>query len=37
METNPFLRPEELAAAIGMGGAEPAAVFAEIRGRKDRF
>ena len=37
LETNPFLRPEELAAALGMAGAEPAAVFAEIRGRKDHF
>jgi hydroxyacylglutathione hydrolase len=37
MATNPFLRPEQLAAAVGMAGAEPAAVFAEIRGRKDRF
>jgi hydroxyacylglutathione hydrolase len=36
-ETNPFLRPEALAAAVGLAGAEPAKVFAEIRGRKDRF
>jgi hydroxyacylglutathione hydrolase len=36
---NPFLRVEEPAvqAAIGMTGADPAAVFAEIRSRKDRF
>jgi hydroxyacylglutathione hydrolase len=37
--TNPFLRAEEpwIAAALGMAGADPAAVFAEIRTRKDRF
>ena len=36
---NPFLRADkpELQAAIGMAGADPVAVFAEIRGRKDRF
>ena len=28
---------EEIQAALGMAGAEPAAVFAELRGRKDRF
>jgi hydroxyacylglutathione hydrolase len=39
LATNPFLRAEEptLQAAIGMPGADPAAAFAEIRGRKDRF
>ena len=39
MATNPFLRAEEptVQAAIGMAGADPAAAFAEIRGRKDRF
>jgi hydroxyacylglutathione hydrolase len=39
LATNPFLRAEEptLQAAVGMAGADPAAVFAEIRGRKDRF
>jgi hydroxyacylglutathione hydrolase len=39
LATNPFLRAEEptLQAAIGMAGADPAAAFAEIRGRKDRF
>ena len=36
---NPFLCADkpELQAAIGMAGADPVAVFAEIRGRKDRF
>jgi hydroxyacylglutathione hydrolase len=39
LAANPFLRVEELAiqAAVGMGGAEPAAVFGELRTRKDRF
>ena len=39
LAANPFLRVEEPAiqAAIGMAGAEPAAVFGELRGRKDRF
>jgi hydroxyacylglutathione hydrolase len=39
LAANPFLRAEEPAvqAAIGMVGADPAAVFAEIRARKDRF
>ncbi len=38
-KTNPYLRADlpELAAAIGMDGAAPDAVFAEVRGRKDRF
>lgn len=37
--TNPFLRADrpEVQAALGMAGADPVAVFAEIRGRKDRF
>lgn len=37
--TNPFLRAEEpgIQRRLGMEGADPAAVFAEIRGRKDRF
>ncbi len=37
--TNPFLRAEDPAilAHLGMEGAGPEAVFAEIRGRKDRF
>jgi len=36
---NPFLRADkpELQAVLGMAGADPVAVFAEIRGRKDRF
>jgi hydroxyacylglutathione hydrolase len=39
LAANPFLRVEEPAvqAAVGMTGADPAAVFAEIRSRKDRF
>ncbi len=37
--TNPFLRADlaEVKAAVGMADAADAAVFAEIRGRKDRF
>ncbi len=37
--TNPFLRAADPAiqAHLGMVGSDPAAVFAEIRGRKDRF
>lgn len=37
--TNPFLRADqpELAAAVGMRGSDPVSVFAEVRGRKDRF
>jgi hydroxyacylglutathione hydrolase len=37
--TNPFLRADlaELGAAVGLPGAAPAQVFAEIRARKDRF
>lgn len=39
LATNPFLRAEEpgVQAALGMAGADPAAVFAELRTRKDRF
>lgn len=39
LETNPFLRVADpgLQAKIGMEGAEPSDVFAEIRARKDRF
>ena len=39
LETNPFLRADdaEIQANLGMSGADPAAVFAEIRSRKDRF
>lgn len=38
-ETNPFLRADEesVARAVGLPGAEPARVFAEIRRRKDAF
>ena len=36
-KANPFLRPEQLAGPLGMSGKSPAEVFAEIRGRKDRF
>ena len=38
-ETNPFLRAEHpaVAAAVGLRGAAPAEVFAELRRRKDRF
>ncbi len=37
--TNPFLRADDPAvqAAVGMAGADPVAVFAEIRKRKDNF
>jgi len=37
--TNPFLRADDpaLAQSVGMSGADPAAVFAEIRTRKDNF
>ncbi len=37
--TNPFLRTAEpgIQANLGMAGADPAAVFAEIRARKDSF
>jgi hydroxyacylglutathione hydrolase len=37
--TNPFLRASvpSVAAAVGLQGAAPAEVFAEIRSRKDRF
>jgi hydroxyacylglutathione hydrolase len=39
LAANPFLRAEERAVqtAVGMEGADPAAVFAELRTRKDRF
>jgi hydroxyacylglutathione hydrolase len=39
LAANPFLRAEDPAvqAAVGMAGADPAAVFAEVRARKDRF
>jgi len=37
--TNPFLRADEpaVAAAVGLAGADPVTVFAEVRRRKDNF
>ena len=37
--TNPFLRADEptVAEAVGLAGADPVAVFAEVRRRKDSF
>ena len=37
--TNPFLRPDSplLQKTVGMVGADPVAVFAETRARKDNF
>jgi hydroxyacylglutathione hydrolase len=39
LAANPFLRVEEpsVQAAVGMKDSDPAAVFAEVRARKDRF
>ena len=39
LATNPFLRAEKpsVQGAVGMAGGDPAAVFAELRARKDRF
>jgi hydroxyacylglutathione hydrolase len=39
LDSNPFIRAdrEEVKMAVGMPNATPAEVFAEIRGRKDRF
>jgi hydroxyacylglutathione hydrolase len=39
LATNPFLRADDpgVAAAVGLTGADPVAVFAEVRGRKDNF
>ncbi|UCH73055.1 MAG: hydroxyacylglutathione hydrolase [Rhodospirillales bacterium] len=39
LATNPFLRADDpgVAAAVGLAGADPVTVFAEVRGRKDRF
>lgn len=39
LATNPFLRANDpdIQHRLGLTGADPAAVFAEIRGRKDRF
>jgi hydroxyacylglutathione hydrolase len=38
-ETNPFLRADApgIAKAVGLAGADPVTVFAEIRQRKDNF
>ena len=38
-ETNPFLRADaaSVAAAVGLAGHDPVAVFAEVRQRKDNF
>lgn len=38
-ETNPFLRADiaSVAESVGLGGADPVAVFAEVRTRKDNF
>jgi hydroxyacylglutathione hydrolase len=38
-KTNPFLRADELsvAEAVGMTGADPAAIFTELRERKNNF
>ncbi|MBU0725229.1 MAG: hydroxyacylglutathione hydrolase [Alphaproteobacteria bacterium] len=37
--TNPFLRADDagIAAAIGLAGADPVTIFAEVRRRKDHF
>lgn len=39
IETNPFLRADDpaVAAAVGLSGADPVAVFAELRSRKNSF
>jgi len=39
LETNPFLRADDpiLATAMGMAGADPVSIFAEIRRQKDNF
>ena len=39
LATNPFLRPENAGVqrAVNLGGANPVAVFAEVRRRKDQF
>jgi hydroxyacylglutathione hydrolase len=38
-ETNPFLRADvaSLADSVGLSGADPVSVFAEVRTRKDNF
>ncbi|MCA8896730.1 MAG: hypothetical protein KDA48_15845 [Amphiplicatus sp.] len=39
LATNPFLRAKDagVQAAMGLVGADPVAVFAEVRKRKDNF
>lgn len=39
LATNPFLRADDtgVAAAVGLSGADPVSVFAEVRARKDNF
>jgi len=39
IETNPFLRADDpvIARNVGLAGADPVEVFAEVRRRKDRF
>jgi hydroxyacylglutathione hydrolase len=39
METNPFLRADDpgIQKNLGMSGADPAAVFTELRERKNKF
>ena len=39
LRTNPFLRADDpaIAATIGLAGADPVSVFADIRRRKDKF
>lgn len=39
LATNPFLRADDagVATTVGMAGADPVAVFAEVRARKDKF
>ena len=39
LATNPFLRAKDagVQAAMGLAGADPVAVFAEVRKRKDNF
>jgi len=39
LATHPFMRADDdgIAATVGLTGADPVAIFAEVRGRKDRF
>lgn len=39
LATNPFLRADDpgIAAAVGLAGADPVAVFTEIRARRNRI